>query len=473
MSEEAAFLEDAGVDQAGFVLGQLLSEVAQLKGEQVTLQSNLKDMQRQMDLQRLATAELIGRSQSSASIVAKFEEVAQKTTAAAEQLEAEIAQVREATARDVAAFRAELQAEIPEICAKYVSKSGGKLDIASISTPLDSMREAIQGLQASVLQTNEEDSDGYDNPMKPGVLTDMRKDIASCLDAANAAVRLGEHLTTELHREVDARCSDMQSLRSWVSKAIERLGKSLTELKRPSEEAKLVWSGQSSQVNFEGLSQIGEVVKTNPIAQLQSPFPTSRESPMLQVRLRAEDRLGVAAEQTTASLPFQSWSSQKALVSTMLDGGANMQTPGILLSGGEVERRVSMPAGERYLANQRRSTANVTANGSGTSPRQARLPSPIKNYHLVQRLESVGQSKDIQENLLSRPQSSPRRENPLTATHLQVSSAFASLSGSSATIPPGIGVMDSFRPLQSARTSRVGLNLARSISPVLRRTSVA
>lgn len=471
MSEEAALLADAGGDQAGFVLGQLLSEVAHLKGEQVTLQSNLKDMQRQMDLQRLATAELIGRSQSSASIVAKFEEVAQKTTAAAEQLEAEIAQVREATAKDVAAFRAELQAEIPEICAKYVS--GGKLDIASISTPLDSMREAIQGLQASVLQTNEEDSDGYDNPMKPGVLTDMRKDIASCLDAANAAVRLGEHLTTELHREVDARCSDMQSLRSWVSKAIERLGKSLTELKRPSEEAKLVRSGQSSQVNFEGLSQIGEIVKTNPIAQLQSPFPTSRESPMLQVRLRAEDRLGVAAEQTMASLPFQSWSSQQALVSTMLDGGANLQTPGILLSGGEVERRVSMPAGERYLANQRRSTANVTANGSGTSPRQARLPSPIKNYHLVQRLESFGQSKDIQENLLSRPQGSPRRENQMTATHLQVSSAVASLAGSSATIPPGIGVMDSFRPLQSARTSRVGLNLARSISPVLRRTSVA
>merc|ERR1719453_1363500 len=61
----------------------LIAVVQEVKAEQAAQQTALNDLQRQIDLQRLETAELMGRSQSSSAALEKFEEVAQSTAGAA------------------------------------------------------------------------------------------------------------------------------------------------------------------------------------------------------------------------------------------------------------------------------------------------------------------------------------------------------------------------------------------------------
>merc|ERR1711972_1090417 len=98
-----------------------------------------------------------------------------------------------------------------------------------------------------------------------------------------------------------------------------------------------------------------------------------------------------------------------------------------MFSGGTplARRQQNFPAGERYLANQRLASSQLTPPGgpppvalnSSNSPRQHVLQSPMQNYHPahgVQRVD-MGQAMDPQESL-KRRQGSPFREPSLTAS---------------------------------------------------------
>merc|ERR1712217_164691 len=103
---------------------------------------------------------------------------------------------------------------------------------------------------------------------------------------------------------------------------------------------------------------------------------------------------------------------------------SGLHTPGIMLSGraAVAARQQNMPAGERYLTNQRLASSQLplsaapggsTGNGF-TSPRQTRMASPITNYQVVHSVERVdridhGQAMDPPE-MLRRRQGSPLRE---------------------------------------------------------------
>merc|ERR1719326_1620570 len=114
---------------------------------------------------------------------------------------------------------------------------------------------------------------------------------------------------------------------------------------------------------------------------------------------------------------YSGWSSQHTLVSGSqnLPIGSDVSglaSPGLMLSGGNplTRRQHTMPAGDRYLASQRRSQlgAGTASNGPVTtatsanlgssvvSPRQKRMQSPIRNYHLVQRVDVPAQVPEHQ-----------------------------------------------------------------------------
>lgn len=612
--------------------------MVELKAEQRTQRTVLQDLQRQIDLQRLATADLVSRSQSSAAVLEKFEEVAQSTAAAAEQLEAETILVRsccdatrQATTKEVAAFRVELEesrnkhyADIADICNEFAGKGGahsGQLRQASsnmssaetmnmldardrtlrdqmtqalekaqealsknfleehghllrdllderetrkhevqqlrasleslvtavqkdggnsadgkqagVSTQLTTMREAIGQLRASMDEDGKSSSKQSNNATAStqgesasdagdqggtstggssraaterfvfDSLASLRKDVASCLDAANAAVRLGEHLTNELHIEVDSRCSDVKALREWVCQVLEV---------SPNAE---VYLASDEELRNQNLTSIDD-----PVSKLRhaggSPYSGQRDMSAYSLALGAQrkNRGETPTDSSFSGLPDKqigqsltalsrpSYSSQTIVTGSgsqnlpmgtaasldSLGGGAS---PGLRLSSGNPltirQQSMTMPAGDRYLANQRRasqvgqtnavsSSTNVTS--SAASPRQTRVQSPIRNY--------VVQGGTVQvPDQLRRQGTSPVRDNhrdvlPSSfAAHqatLQAAAAVAAAAGmnslgavnagapSSAAAMPGL-------TLDSSRRVASSVQLARSVSPVQRRTT--
>jgi hypothetical protein len=438
-----------------------------------------------------------------------------------------------------------------------VVPSAGVSSTVGFSSQLDSMREAIQELRVNMVQEPGENGTDSEKQVKAKIaserglydeLASVRKDIASCLDAANAAVRLGEHLTNELHIEVEARCADMKALRSWVTTLMEaspsddrQQGQVVLRdedatdvhviaqnLRQPA--GQNVQSGQIIDDPRAALDKLRWSVNSTEqsgwFGVAQSPYNRARDATSgvtLQKRGEAIERVGSpgpksAKDPSIASLSSlhgaqpisSSWNSQHTIVSGRnprdmpqgIDSGGN--SPGIMLSGGNVVARrhqMSMPAGERYLANQRLASqltpgapagaaggtsSQTTLNASLVSPRQPRVPSPIKNYHLVQRAPSdMGQVRDVQEGVVRRQQASqsPLRETPTPLAtsrtiERQVSAAFEGPmlgnivttaggipigAASSATMPPGIR-------LDSSRRMGNPVQLARSLSPVQRRS---
>jgi hypothetical protein len=419
----------------------------------------------------------------------------------------EVLEEREMRIHETQQLRSRLETVIAAVQQGTVNdvKSLSSDDGSSVQLELQSMREAIKELRATTgddargaplskpmnvspgdaFSESAETMKGSSYGTSPSAATEryffdelakLRTDIASCLDAANAAVRLGEHLTNELHIEVEARSSDVNALRAWVGKVFDVLpgmgsiGDGDDDLPPdmvPFPTRTLAGgSSTQSQINIADLT--GVLDKTR-FALSHSPFVASRDS--------------VASVKLAKS---RGDSTQHSLVSAAVGGSQNIPmgveisglgSPGLMLSAGTLLQH-TMPAGDRYLASQRRAQltpgsgiGHATGGGASValgigasgpmSPRQSRMQSPLRNFLSVQRPASVSHHQ------VRRQQSaSPLRDNR------ECLAQGLSLQASSAQLGVGFPSSTSVAPGTARRMDSVG-QLARSASPVQRRISMA
>jgi hypothetical protein len=543
----------ADIDLGGSDPADIWAVIQAMRAEQMEQQVALSDVQRHIDLQRLATVEFMGRSQSSSATLDKFEEVAQSTALAAQQLEAEVLQVRsscdscrQAAEKEVSAFRAELEesrskhyADIAELCASFASMAGSaegrppqqtmfpmieardqnlrdqmaelleksqaalsknfleehrKLlvevleeretrlqDIQELHSRLDDLKSSSNVLMgdaqpevAAPRATFDRQSSGERRAEPSTVrflmdeLNTVRSEVESCLDAANTAVRLGESLTNELHIEVDARNQDVKELRASINKLTEVPTSPQWRDDDNKGFASMAGRNVLSQSKFEAAISAQDKVRFGGGSVSHSPFVGPGDSGSISLPMKRNEG------QSLGVLPHV----QQGIVAGSHSVPLGTENgPGLMLSGGNplAWRQHQMPAGDRYLASQRRAQGTPAAAGSGQVPgavpaslslTSPRTHSPMRNYThgLVQRVDMP--ASQLAEQHLMRQHSSPLREHRdnLTQSYSQhqvnLPTAGSGLA-SSMTATPG-----------TARRNLGGVQLARSVSPVQRRTTL-
>jgi len=315
-------------------------------------------------------------------------------------------------------------------------------------------------------------------------LTKLREtlthEIESCLEAANAAVRLGEHLANELNIEVQARCTDVKELRRLFElrapKEMSNEDLLLNHSKSPvkSTPPMVLQPKHEEPLSFQDKIRFGG--STSPFLGLREGAGSMTLAPALRRRADGLDTPASGIDpkygHSMASLPGASVQQGVVAGSQKISIGAELgaASPGIMLSGGAclAPRQHNLPAGDRPMPTQWSQLGSANTRNSVASPRPARVHSPLR---MIQRVDMQAQVGQVTEQQLTRRQqqgNSPLRESRdgITPSFSQQVGIQAGYRGSgvpsSAAMPPG-----------TARSMvNGGVTLARSVSPFQRRASL-